>query len=381
MDILKAFGDFNIDNYIGNPSDEYRTTYKELDTLRHYYFERLENRDIYEYIRLVKYIDRSLFDTLIELAPARTNVVKGLLIEPHFLERSKIKWTKPVSERNDFESNIDTKRNITTTSDYLVEEANLNVDNISQLAGELNNYDSVIDISDTSIVGQSIMYNGEILNSIKPELEASAPFFDTEIQCPVGASLIGEADSMTFTEIGMDPNSLANRGFGLYSKNGVAKINYFDNIFGNHTSSRSNVYVVKEQYTQKINTQVAGWPVNGAALGEPVRYVKTPVTLYRYKVSTLAFSGSISIGNEIVGVETIKGYLPTHYKYVNNLSEGLRRSYFKGSVQNSSTTPDGLSAVETFITNPNILKVAKTGRGSGEPILEVDWFLRNGYRN
>lgn len=372
MDILKTFGDFNIDNYIGNPSDEYRTTYKELDTLRRYYFERLENRDIYEYIRLVKYIDRSLFDTLIELAPARTNVVKGLLIEPHYLERSKIKWTKPVSERNDFETNIDTKRNITTTSDYLVEEANLIIDDTSQLIGELNNYDSVIDITDTSIVGENIMYNGEILNSIKPELEGSAPFYNSEIQCPVGASLVGEADTFTFTEIGMDPNSLANRGFGLYSKNGVTKLNYFDNIFGNHTSSRSNVYVVKEQYTQKILTQVKGWPVNGAALNEPVRYEKVPVTLYRYKVSTLPFSGSISIGNEIVGVETFKGYLPTHYKYVNNLSEGLRRSYFKGSIQNSSTTPDGLSAVETFITNPNILKVAKTGRGSGEPILEVD---------
>lgn len=373
MDILKAFGDFNIDNYIGNPSDEYRTTYKELDTLRHYYFERLENRDIYEYIRLVKYIDRSLFDTLIELAPARTNVVKGLLIEPHFLERSKIKWTKPVSERNDFESNIDTKKNITTISDYLVEEANLNIDDISQLAGELNNYDSVIDITDTSmIIGQSIMYNGEILNSIKPELEASAPFFDSIIQCPVGASLVGEADSMTFTEIGMDPNSLANRGFGIYSKNGVAKLNYFDNIFGNHTSSRSNVYVVKEEYTQKILTQVKGWPTNGAALNEPVKYEKVPVTLYRYRVSTLPFSGSITIGNGISEVQTFNGYLPTHYKYVNNLSEGLRRSYFKGSVQNSSTTPDGLSAVETFVTNPNILKVAKTGRGSGEPILEVE---------
>lgn len=372
MDILKTFGDFNIDNYIGNPSDEYRTTYKELDTLRHYYFERLENRDIYEYIRLVKYIDRSLFDTLIELAPARTNVVKGLLIEPHYLERSKIKWTKPVSERNDFESNIDTKKNITTVSDYLVEEANLNIDDVSQLAGELNNYDSIIDIANTSIVGDNIMYNGEILGSMTPDLEASAPFYDSAIQCPVGASLVGEADSMTFTEIGMDPNSLANRGFGLYSKNGVAKLNYFDNIFGNHTSSRSNVYVVKEQYTQKILTQVKGWPVNGAALNEPVRYEKVPVTLYRYRVSTLPFSGSISIGNEIAGVETVRGYLPTHYKYVNNLSEGLRRSYFKGSVQNSSTTPDGLSAVETFITNPNILKVAKTGRGSGEPILEVD---------
>jgi hypothetical protein len=29
--------------------------------------------------------------------------------------------------------------------------------------------------------------------------------------------------------------------------------------------------------------------------------------------------------------------------------------------------------VETFTTNPNILRVAKTGRSSGEPILEVNW--------
>jgi hypothetical protein len=48
------------------------------------------------------------------------------------------------------------------------------------------------------------------------------------------------------------------------------------------------------------------------------------------------------------------------------------RSFWKGSQQTAATTPDGLDPVETFTTNPNILKVAKTGRGSGEPILEVD---------
>jgi hypothetical protein len=372
MDILKTFGDFNIDNYIGDPSDEYNYKYSELDKLRHYYFERLQNRNIYEYIRLVKYIDRSLFDTLIELAPARTNVVKGLLIEPHFLERSKVRWDRPTSERNDFETNIDTKRNITTVSDYLVEEVDLNVDDTNELFGELNNYDSSIDIENISIQGENPMYDGEIFNPINTQLEGSAPFYNSSIQCPTGSTLTGEADSFTFTEIGMDPNSLANRGFGIYSKNGVAKLNYFDNVFGNHTSSRSNVYVVKEQYTQKILTQVKGWPVNGATLGEPVRYVKMPFTRYRYKVSTLPFSGSISIGNEIVGVETFRGYLPTHYRYKNNLSEGLQQSYFNGSFQTSATTPDGLPAVETFSTNPNILRVAKTGRGSGEPILEVD---------
>jgi hypothetical protein len=73
-----------------------------------------------------------------------------------------------------------------------------------------------------------------------------------------------------------------------------------------------------------------------------------------------------------VKVHALNGYLTTHYKFVSNLSEGLKRSYFMGSQQTPLTTPDGLGAVETFTTNPNILRVAKTGRGSGEPILEVD---------
>jgi hypothetical protein len=47
MDILRAFGDFNIDNYIGDPSDDYKDSYKQLDGLREYYFERLD-RDINE---------------------------------------------------------------------------------------------------------------------------------------------------------------------------------------------------------------------------------------------------------------------------------------------------------------------------------------------
>jgi hypothetical protein len=82
------------------------------------------------------------------------------------------------------------------------------------------------------------------------------------------------------------------------------------------------------------------------------------------------------LGGGIVEVTALNGYFPTHYKYVNNLSEGMQRSFWKGSKQELIngvwTTPDLLPAVEVFGTNPNILRVAKTGRGSGEPILEVD---------
>ena len=40
MDIIKSLGEFNIDNYLGNPADEYEDRYKDLDKLRNYYFNR-----------------------------------------------------------------------------------------------------------------------------------------------------------------------------------------------------------------------------------------------------------------------------------------------------------------------------------------------------
>jgi hypothetical protein len=373
MDILKAFGDFNIDNYIGDPSDEYKNSYRQLDILRGYYFERLDNRDIYEYIRLVKYIDKSLFEVLAELAPARTNISKGLLIEPHYLERSKTRWNKPESLRNDFPTIINTQDDIYVESVSIPKDAYLDVQEVAVFNSTVSNNNGSIDLEETKFETTNPNYETSI-KGINQTLEASAPMYSMAIQVPTGSSLSGEADSFTFTEIGMDKNSLANRGYGLYAKHGVSKIYYFDEVFGNHTSSRQNVFVVKEQYTKKINTQIAGYPTTRSLIypGERVKYVKVPTTNYKYKVTTMAWSGSVSVGNEVVSVEVLDGYLPTHYKFVNNLSEGLKRSYFMGSQQTPLTTPDGLGAVETFTTNPNILRVAKTGRGSGEPILEVD---------
>jgi hypothetical protein len=373
MDILKAFGDFNIDNYIGDPSDEYKDSYRQLDILRGYYFERLDNRDIYEYIRLVKYIDKSLFEVLIELAPARTNISKGLLIEPHYLERNKTRWTKPESLRNDFATSIDTQEDIYVDSESIPKDAHLDIQNVATLDTTVSNNNGIINLEETTFETSNPNYE-TIISTANQTLEASAPMYSIAIQIPTGSTLTGEVDAFTFTEIGMDKNSLANRGYGLYAKQGVSKTYYYDDVFGNHTGSRESVFIVKEQYTQKINTQIAGYPTTRSLIfpGERVRYVKVPTIKYKYKVSSMAWSGSVSLGNEVVEVQALNGYLPTHYKFVNNLSEGMKRSYFMGSQQTSLTTPDGLSPVETFTTNPNILRVAKTGRGSGEPILEVD---------
>ena len=375
MDILKAFGDFNIDNYIGDPSDEYRDSYKELSVLRNYYFERLD-RNIHEYIQLVRYIDKSLFDVLDDLAPARAKVSKGLLIEPHYLERSKIKWTKPESERNDFDTTIPTFDDVSIDSTYDYNEGELNIQEIANLESSLNNYDGMVDANDgivlesTSPTYESIIdYNFvDILDTEYPTYPAQG---SVNIECPTGASLYGEVDSFSSTQIGMEKNSLANLGYGLYAVKGNSVYRTIDDIFGNleTTGSRVSAFLVKETKAKKKKVQTGGYP---ATTSGPVKYSTTTTFEDKYYVSLLPFSGSISIGNDIVQVTAINGYLPTHYKFVNGLGEGLQRTFWKGSQQTLATTPDGLSPVETFTTNPNILRVAKTGRGSGEPILEVD---------
>ena len=371
MDILKAFGDFNIDNYIGDPSDDYRDSYKELEGLRTYYFERLD-RNINEYIRLVKYIDKSLFDVLADLAPARAKISKGLLIEPHYLERSKTRWDKPVAQKNNYDTSIDTNENVNVESSYHTYNGILDGETDLTLTSEISNNQGIVEVANqTELVGEPLFYSSLIDYSVDDLLEGSVPSYETTVYVPTGSSLVGEADSFKSEVIGLDPNSLSNRGFGIYAESGTGIYKYYD-IFGNLTGSRQNIFLVKEQYQKKIKTQTAGWPTIGALPGESVVFEDVVNTFERFKVSLLPFSGSVTVGNDIVEVKPLNGYFPTHYKFVNNLSEGMKLSFFKGSKQTASTTPDGLPPVESFTTNPNILRVAKTGRGSGEPILEVD---------
>jgi hypothetical protein len=372
MDILKAFGDFNIDNYIGDPSDDYKETYSELENLREYYFERLD-RNIYEYIQLVRYIDKSLFDVLADLAPARAKISKGLLIEPHFLERSKTRWDKPQSERGDYDTSINIENNNQIEFSYDTYDATLDAKDGTSIQYEISNWDSEINIGDETVLEtETPFYDTNIDYNSEEFLEADAPMYDVAIQAPTGETLTGEYDSFQSQQIGMDRNSLANLGFGLFGIGGKTKVVNYDEVFGNTSSSIQNVYITKNQYSYKVPTQVAGWPVNGAQLGDKVIYEDVSVTAYNYKISIVPLTTSVNTGGDVVESIPLNGYLPTHYKFVNGLGEGLQRSYFKGSQQTAATTPDGLDPVETFTTNPNILRVAKTGRGSGEPILEVD---------
>jgi hypothetical protein len=344
MDIIKSFGPVNIGNLIGNPSDEYKEYYSELITLRNSYFKNL-NRNIYEYINLVKYIDRSLFDNLKNLIPIRAKLVTGLLIEPHILERSKIKREKPSSDRIDKYAELDL--------------------NVVELTHQMDNYDSSIDIDNFEIDYQMDNYSAEF-DADDIGIESEYITYNSDISIDYSQELLDITSEYPFQLVGNDFI-----GIGVYVNgiNGGCLVGSLDKV-GNVNISRKNTYLVKEEYKEKINIQTNGWPATTE--NELVEYEARLITKDRNKILVLPWSDSTPIhSGNIVEIYPLSGYHHTHYKYVNNLNTGLRRSFYIGSLQTNETTPDGLSPVEVFMTNPNVVRVAETGRTSGAPLLGV----------
>ena len=51
---------------------------------------------MFDYIRLIQFIDHTLFKVVEQFVPAKANLKTGLLIEPHYLERTKFERELPV---------------------------------------------------------------------------------------------------------------------------------------------------------------------------------------------------------------------------------------------------------------------------------------------
>jgi len=88
QDILNRLGAIRIDDYIGNPSDEYSTEYDSLLDLQNIYFKN-GSYNLNDYLSVYTLFNQSIFDQIQTLVPARANLISGILIQPHILERNK----------------------------------------------------------------------------------------------------------------------------------------------------------------------------------------------------------------------------------------------------------------------------------------------------
>ena len=91
-DIISQLGSFNIGDYIGDPRQvsSSATSYPDFDRLRNEYFSKyISNYNLWDYIRLIKFYDNSLFKMIKDFTPARASLATGIVIKQTLLERNK----------------------------------------------------------------------------------------------------------------------------------------------------------------------------------------------------------------------------------------------------------------------------------------------------
>ena len=86
---------FDIDSYIGDPGLAYSSSYASLDSLAETVFTSGSSftnvYNAFDFVRLIKFFDNSIFRIIKDFVPARSNIDTGIVIKPHILDRSKIK--------------------------------------------------------------------------------------------------------------------------------------------------------------------------------------------------------------------------------------------------------------------------------------------------
>ena len=90
-DIIQTFGYGVVADALADPrnissSDDY---YPQLRRIAQEYFKKYTKSNVYDYIRLIKYFDNSIFKAIKNYVPARTNVMTGIVIKQHLLERNR----------------------------------------------------------------------------------------------------------------------------------------------------------------------------------------------------------------------------------------------------------------------------------------------------
>ena len=90
-DIIQSFGYGVVADALADPRfiSESLDYYPQLRKTAEDYFEKYTKGNVYDYLRLIKYFDNSIFKAIKNYVPARTSVSTGIVIKQHLLERNR----------------------------------------------------------------------------------------------------------------------------------------------------------------------------------------------------------------------------------------------------------------------------------------------------
>ena len=204
-DITYSIADFNFDDLIGDPRDEFENNYRELSGLRHSYFKRYTGKrnNFFDYLRILSFYDDSIFQVLKQFVPARAQATFGNLIEPNILERNKQFKRRPQQTQPYFENADDFEQGIRIS--HFISGSN---NNTIRPSGEFPYHEGTLNYHSDPIY-RGLVYNTLVhINEINPRDIDSSTY-------ATGSVTKGQTE-VEFKE-SVQPNLMNNR-ISLYNK-------------------------------------------------------------------------------------------------------------------------------------------------------------------
>lgn len=100
-DIANHMGAANFDEWIADPEHEFGISYPTLNAKAQEYFQKYTKKyDVNSFIRILSVYDYTFFEQIKQLIPGRADLIAGILIEPHMLQRNKVQISRLPEVKN-----------------------------------------------------------------------------------------------------------------------------------------------------------------------------------------------------------------------------------------------------------------------------------------
>ena len=349
-DIYNHTGYFEIDDYIGNPDrrEGFTEQNEELDYVRRQVFKKYSSKNlINSTINILARYDMSVFEQIRQTMPARADYNSGILIEPHILERPKIKSKSNLSYTNpqyDAEIGVIDKN---VTSEYLTYNTTI-VSGIQSQSAKYIGYETTIVNSKQS---QSAEYigNSTTITTNHKNIAASKHDYTSSIDTSLIRNITAQRDDLE--NVGnpqiKDMYSPSTYRYTILNYSSSADVGFGDNW----TTGSNGYWNYSPTASAVINSKQS-------------KYALKSVYFY-----STALSASLRLSNSssLVPSETSTDELSLSMA---NLKFNGCKMTSDSLTTNSPDTPDGRPVIEVFQADPNVL--IKTSQTGDEGNLDVD---------
>ena len=350
--VTSSLGYFNIDQYIGDPGYAQSSSYGALDTLKNSTFQYTTgSHSVWEYIRLIKYYNNSVFKMIKDFVPARSNVSTGIVIKSHILERNKYARHEPSSS---FDNNLSQSIDMLTISGSAANSISGSTawsNNIITLAGVVP-YSSSQNVEKFTGEFSGSVITATTLTTFSKQYEVSQNFTDT------ASGFVTKSLGATYQNI----------------TGSVRSKKYFDLDYTSNQSKPINYGIV----TQSISSSQVGGYDNNAAYNNPnipyaelqdTNYALQSFTIPRYYGSktTSATYNDYTIGDDSYGSTAAIDKIKYQYAYLIDMYSSSFQlpnrvnAQIKYILDNNQNVLDLTKANANVFTTQNVFK-------SGEPV-------------